>query len=134
VVINGTVGDDVRAAGQAILLGPSAHVAGDFAIVGLSLENQSGSVLKGDLLIGAYQALLSGDIGRSVSGGLDRLELRGTIGGDVDVSVSGDQNPAAVQFTPVGQTPIPCVQPNLTMADSARIGGKLIYRSRRRQP
>ncbi|HET9222673.1 MAG TPA: polymer-forming cytoskeletal protein [Roseiflexaceae bacterium] len=129
VVINGTVGDDVRAAGQAILLGPSARVIGDLAVVGLSLENQSGSVVKSDVLIGAYQALLSGDIGRDVRGGLDRLELRGTIGGDVDVSVSGDQNPAAIQFSPAGQTPIPRVQPNLTMADSARIGGKLIYRS-----
>ena len=129
VVINGTVGDDVRAAGQAVMLGPSARVAGDLAAVGMSLESQSGSVVKGDLLVGAYQALVAGEIGRNVRGGLDRLELRGTIGGDVDVSISGDQNPAPIQFSPAGQTPIPRVQPSLTLADSARIGGKLIYHS-----
>ncbi len=130
VVINGTVGDDVRAAGQAILLGPGTRVRGDLAIGGLSLENQAGSLVQGDLLIGAYQALLSGEIGRNITGGLNRLELRGPIGGDVNISVSGDSDPSAVQFSPAGQIPIPRVRPNLTVADSARIGGKLIYRSR----
>jgi cytoskeletal protein CcmA (bactofilin family) len=130
VMVNGTVGDDARTAGQAIMLGPGARVAGDLAVVGLSLENQAGSAVRGDLLIGAYQALLSGEIGRNITGGLDRLELRGPVGGNVDVSVSGDPNPAPIQFSPAGQTPIPRVQPNLTLAESARVGGTLTYRSR----
>ena len=102
VVINGTVSDDVRAAGQAIVLAPGARVAGDLAVGALSLENQSGSVVQGDLLIGAYQALLSGAIGQRVRGGLNWMELRGAVGGDVDVAVSGDQQASAVQFSPAG--------------------------------
>jgi cytoskeletal protein CcmA (bactofilin family) len=129
VVINGTVSDDVRAAGQAIVLAPGARVAGDLAVGALSLENQSGSVVQGDLLIGGYQALLAGAIGQRVRGGLNRMELRGAIGGDVDVAVSGDQQASAVQFSPAGTVPIPGVQPNITVAESAQIGGKLIYRS-----
>jgi cytoskeletal protein CcmA (bactofilin family) len=129
VVINGTVSDDVRAAGQAIVLAPGARVTGDVAVGALSLENQSGSVVQGDLLVGAYQALLAGAIGQRVRGGLDRIELRGAVGGDVDVAVSGDQQVSAVQFSPAGKVPIPSVQPNITIGESAQIGGKLIYRS-----
>jgi cytoskeletal protein CcmA (bactofilin family) len=129
VLLNGRIGDDMRAAGQAMMLGPGAQVAGDMAIGALSLENQAGSSVSGDLLIGAYQALLSGEIGQNVKGAMDRLELRGSVGGNVDIAVSGDQSVSSVRFSPAGQIPIPTVPPKLTLADSARIGGKLIYTS-----
>jgi cytoskeletal protein CcmA (bactofilin family) len=129
VVLNGTGGDDMRAAGQAILLGPHAHVTDDLAVAGLSLENQSGSVVQGDLLVGAYQALLAGEIGRNVTGSLDRMELRGTVGHDLNVEVGSASETSAMPFTPAGRVPIPSVPPSLTVAESARIGGMLIYRS-----
>lgn len=129
IVVNGVVSDDVRAAGQAIRLAPGARVNGDLVIGGLSLETQAGSAVQGDVLLGAYQALLAGQVGQRVLGGLDRMELRGAVGGDVDVTVSGDAAAAAVQFAPAGQLPIPAVRPNLTVADTARIGGRLTYRS-----
>jgi cytoskeletal protein CcmA (bactofilin family) len=129
ILLNGRIGDDMRAAGQAIMLGPSAQVAGDLAIGALSLENHVGSSVGGDLLIGAYQALLAGEIGQDVKGSMDRMELRGSVGGNVDIAVSGDQGVSTVRFSPAGQIPIPTVPPNLTLAESARIGGKLIYTS-----
>jgi cytoskeletal protein CcmA (bactofilin family) len=130
IVINGRVGDDVRALGQAIMLGPGARVADDLAVGGLSLENQPGSVVDGDVLVGAYQALLSGSIGKNLTAKMSRLELRGPIGGDVDVTVNGAEGTlSSVQFSPAAQTPMPAVRPNLTLADSARIGGKLTYAS-----
>jgi cytoskeletal protein CcmA (bactofilin family) len=129
VIVNGAVNDDVRAGGQAIMLGPGARVGGDLAVGGMSLENQSGSVVKGDLLAGAFQALLAGEIGQNVRGGMNRLALRGSVGGDVDVSVSGEAGASPVQFSPAGQTPMPTVPPNLTLSNTARIGGKLIYQS-----
>ena len=129
VVINGIVKDDVRAGGQAIVLGPSARVAGDLAVGGMSIENQAGSVVQGDLLVGAYQVLLAGQIGKSVRGGMDRMELRGAIGGNVDIATSGATGVSPIQFSPAAGTTIPTVRPNLTLADSARIGGKLIYQS-----
>jgi cytoskeletal protein CcmA (bactofilin family) len=129
IIINGMVNDDVRAAGQAIMLGPGARVAGDLAIGGMSLENRAGSVVGGDLLVGAYQTLLAGQIGRNVWGGMNRMELHGSVGGNLDIAVSGDAGVSGIAFSPAGQTPIPTVHPNLTVADSARIGGKLIYES-----
>jgi carbonic anhydrase/acetyltransferase-like protein (isoleucine patch superfamily) len=130
VLLNGRIGDDMRVAGQAIVLGPSASVGGDLAVGAMSLENQAGSVVKGDLLVGAYQALLAGEIGKDISGSLDRMELRGSVGGNVDVAVNGDAGASAIQFSPAGQLPIPSVRPNLTLADSAQIGGKLTYTSK----
>jgi cytoskeletal protein CcmA (bactofilin family) len=129
VMINGIVKDDVRAGGQAIVLGPSARVAGDLAVGGMSIENQGGRVVQGDLLVGAYQVLLAGQIGKSVRGGMDRMELRGAIGGNVDIATSGATDVSPIQFSPAAGTTIPMVRPNLTLADSARIGGKLIYQS-----
>jgi cytoskeletal protein CcmA (bactofilin family) len=129
IAINGTVNDDVRAAGQAIVLGPSARVAGDLAIGGLSLESKAGSLVQGDLLIGAYQALLAGQIGRNIWGGMDRAELHGSVGGNLDIAVSGDDSVSGMQFTPVGPVAIPTVHPKLTVADSARVGGRLVYES-----
>lgn len=130
VVVNGTVSDDVRAGAQAVMLGPNARVGGDLAVGGASLETHAGSQVQGDLLAGAFQALLAGEIGRNVSGGMSRAELRGTVGGDVDLAVGGDDGgAAAVQMSPPPQVALPSVQPGLTIANSARIGGKLIYQS-----
>jgi cytoskeletal protein CcmA (bactofilin family) len=129
ILLNGRIGDDMRAGGQAIMLGPGARVGGDLAIGALSLENQAGSSVSGDLLLGVYQALLAGDIGQDIKGGMDRMELRGSVGGNVDIAVSGDQSVSTVRFSPAGQIPIPTIPPNLTLAESARIGGKLIYTS-----
>ena len=129
VLINGVVGDDVRTAGEAIKLGPGAHVGGDLVVGALSLETQPGSVVAGDLLIGGYQALLGGQIGRTLRGGLNRMELRGAVGGDVDIALSGDQSASAVQFAPAGPIIIPNVPPSLTLGDTARIAGKLSYTS-----
>jgi cytoskeletal protein CcmA (bactofilin family) len=129
VVINGIVKDDVRAGGQAIVLGPGARVTGDLVVGGISIENQAGSAVQGDLLVGAYQVLLAGQIGKSVRGGMDRMELRGSIGGNVDIATSGATGVSPILFSPAAGTTIPTVRPNLTLADSARIGGKLVYQS-----
>jgi cytoskeletal protein CcmA (bactofilin family) len=129
VLLNGQVGDDMRAAGQAIKLGPSAQVGGDLAVGALSLETQAGSSVSGDLLVGAYQVLLAGEIGQDIKGAMNRMALHGSVGGNVDISISGDQNASTIPFSPAGQIAIPTVPPNLTLADSARIGGKLAYTS-----
>jgi cytoskeletal protein CcmA (bactofilin family) len=129
VLLNGQVGDDMRAAGQAIKLGPSAQVGGDLAVGALSLETQTGSSVSSDLLVGAYQVLLAGEIGQDIKGAMNRMALRGSVGGNVDISISSDQNASTIPFSPAGQIAIPTVPPNLTLADSARIGGKLTYTS-----
>ncbi|HEU5015070.1 MAG TPA: polymer-forming cytoskeletal protein [Roseiflexaceae bacterium] len=130
IVVYGTVGGDMRSAGQAIMLGPRARVGGDLAIGAASLENQAGSTVGGDLLIGAYQALLAGNIGRDVRGGLNRLAIQGSVGRNVDVTIASEEgttNP--MMYGPSGVIITPAVPLNLTIADTARIGGQLTYRA-----
>jgi len=130
VVIEGTVGDDARIAGQVLMLGANARVADDLIAAGLSVECKTASTAGGDLLFAGAQALLAGSVGEEVMGSMGSLELRGTVGRDVDVEVGGDEGaPSFVQFMPSPPVPMPVVQPGLTLADSARIAGKLTYES-----
>jgi len=128
VVINGSVGETVRTAGAVVFIGPQAQIGKDLVAAGGSIETQAGSSVAGDALLGAAQALLAGHIGRDVQGGLDRLELRGSVGGNIDVTL-GNGNGAGMptQFFADSTVAVPSVSPGLTIADSARIGGTLSY-------
>lgn len=130
LIINGTVGETARVAAAVIQIGPNARVNRDVAGAGASIEQKAGSIVRGDMLIGAYQALLAGEIGRNVQGGMMALDLRGNIGGDVNVEVTAEENGVTpIQFVSNSDVTIPQVAPHLTLADSARIKGKLTYTS-----
>jgi predicted acyltransferase (DUF342 family) len=62
ILIDGTVEDDVRVAGQAMVLGENARITDDLIAFGCSLESSSDFVVGGDLALGGYQALLAGTI------------------------------------------------------------------------
>jgi cytoskeletal protein CcmA (bactofilin family) len=87
LIINGTVRDTARVAAQAIVLDPQARIGRDLMVGAYSLETRPGSAVGRDTLIGAYQALLTGTIGRNLAGGLAGLDIRSSIGGDVNVAV-----------------------------------------------
>ncbi|MCZ7575028.1 MAG: polymer-forming cytoskeletal protein [Ardenticatenaceae bacterium] len=130
LVINGTVGDDVRAAGQVIMLDRGAQVADDAVIGSLSLESRAGSTMGGDLLFGAAQARLAGNVDHNVRGAASAVALDGTVGRDVTLEVGGQAGgPQPALFMPPAPVPMPAVQPGLTLGDSARVGGRLTYQS-----
>ncbi|MEX5263339.1 polymer-forming cytoskeletal protein [Kocuria sp. CPCC 205231] len=128
VVIEGTVGDDARVAGQVLLLGEQARVADDLVTAGYSVEARPGAVIGGDVLLGAYQALLAGTVEGEVTAGAAALALAGAIGGDVQADVgSADEVEAA--WAPTTGVAVPRVEPGLTLTDEARLDGGLSYRS-----
>lgn len=129
VVLNGTVNDDVRVAGQVLMLGTGARIADDLVAAGFSLESKTGSTIGGDLVFGGAQALLTGSVRRDVIAGMTSLELCGTVGRNVNVLVTGDLQPFNPPFLPQPPVSIPKVPVGLALADSARIGSKLIYKS-----
>jgi len=131
VIVNGTVEDDVRIAGQALLIGEDAQVADDLIAAGYSLETEPGSTVGGELLYGGYQALVAGNVGENLRGGMTSCELDGEVEGNVDVGVDGGgAQPAGAQFAPSPPAvPIPSVEPGLTLTDTARVGGDLRYES-----
>jgi cytoskeletal protein CcmA (bactofilin family) len=131
VIINGMVEDDVRIAGQALLVGEDAQIADDLIAAGYSLETERGSTVGGEMLYGGYQALVAGNVGENLRGGMTAFELDGEVGGNVNVGVDGGgAQPAGTQFAPSAPAvPIPPVSPGLTLTDTARVGGDLRYES-----
>lgn len=131
IVVNGTVRDSARLAGQAVQINGQARIGRDLMFAGYSLETRPGSAIARDLGFGGYQALLAGQIARNVRGGSQGLEVAGTVGGNVDISV-GDaaDTPGQFMMSPPPTVAMPLVHPGLRIADTARIDGKLTYAAR----
>ncbi|OGO29575.1 MAG: hypothetical protein A2Z16_07060 [Chloroflexi bacterium RBG_16_54_18] len=131
VTVNGQVGDDLFAAGAAVTLGPDARIADDVFSAAASVETQPGSTIGGQLMIGAFQGLVAGDVMEDLRVGSNRLRLEGTVGGDAWVAV----NAADQDYTPMPMwlgpdaPPMPSVPAGLTFGDEASIAGKLTYTS-----
>lgn len=129
VTINGTVGDTVRVGGQSIIFGDKANIARSALVGGFGFETRPGSVVGGDLLFGAYRALLLGTVRHDVLAGASGIQINGTVGRNVRVSV-GDETSAGVSPTVfMPDMTIPEVPPGLTIAPLAKIGGDLVYES-----
>jgi cytoskeletal protein CcmA (bactofilin family) len=130
ISIEGTVGDDARIAGQVLLLKKTARVGGDIVAGAYSLEAEAGSVVGGDLVYGGYQALLAGNVGGGVRGAMAGLDLRGSVTNDVNVSTAASgEGSNRFQFMPPAPIPAPQLEPGLTVGHTARIGGRLNYKS-----
>ena len=134
VIVNGVVMDDARIAGAGLQLGDDAQVGGDLLAAGASLETMAGSSVGNDLLVGAGQALLAGEVERDVLAGAGALELRGNVGGDVKAYVdqteetANSPSPNIYMQQNIPLT-LPSVAPGLTVAESAKIAGDLEYSS-----
>ncbi|MEZ0397173.1 MAG: hypothetical protein ABWK53_12195 [Anaerolineales bacterium] len=128
VIINGQIADDVRAAGAVIFVGAEGRIGDDLMSACSSLETRPGSVIAGDLMGGGTQALLAGEVGGNVKIGANGLEVRGTIGGDVEAYV-GEASQEYNYLPPMPEAGIaaPIVGPGLTLSPQARIAGDLNY-------
>ncbi len=133
VIINGAVSDDARIAAGAVLIGEDASIGGDIVIAAGSLEARKGSTIGYDVVFVGGQALLAGKITRNLNMGGGGLELRGTVGGDANISAgdSEQSGPGPMVFMPNSPIPLPNVQPGLKIDPEAKIEGTLEYVSRK---
>lgn len=129
ITINGSVGDDARLAGQVLILQPKARIADDAIAAGFSWENQTGSNIGGDLTIFANQALLAGSIEHDAIAATNALELRGSVGGNMQATAVGDPQLVEIPFVPQPPVTVAPIKPGLTLTDTAQIGGKVNYKS-----
>jgi len=132
LIINGTVEDDVRGFAGAIQLGPDAKIGDDLLFGGGSLEAKSGSLISGDIVIGAGQVLVAGDTGGDLIAGTAAFELSGDVDGNVKAYVdtsNENQGMAPMSFGPTMNISIPYVAPGITIDKDASIGGDLSYTS-----
>lgn len=129
ITINGTVTDDARIAGAALKLGKDAVIGGDVIAGSASYEAQEGSVIEGELVVGAAQALLDGKISGDVLAGTGALELNGEFGGDVKAEVGNPEEggPSPTMYMPQADIDFPTVKPGFNVGKDAKITGNLEY-------
>ena len=121
ITINGTVNGNVSLAGQDVTIGGSVSQGGrvaansvsvlgsvgqDLLLLANSTAVHSGALIGRDLILTVSSLTLDGAVERRVAGIADTVTLNGSVGSEVDISVS-----------------------TLTIADGASIGGDLTYRS-----
>jgi cytoskeletal protein CcmA (bactofilin family) len=130
VLVTGSVGDDIRMAGQALKIASGATVADDVIAAGFSLEVEEDSRVEGDIVYVGYQLRLAGAAGKNVTGMVANGELSGSVAGDVELEIGGDEGaPPPNAFGTPPPISMPIVPPGLTVRESARIEGKLTYTS-----
>ncbi|MCJ7734379.1 MAG: polymer-forming cytoskeletal protein, partial [Anaerolineales bacterium] len=133
VFINGQVSGSVYAGSSTITLGPDAAIGRNMYYGGFNLSAEEGSVINRDLLVGAYQVLLSGEVGRDVRAGVGALEINGSVGNDVIAEVGGPSsgNQPPIFTNPPGvQTIVPS---GIRVSEGAVIGGSISYKSSENQ-
>jgi len=100
ILVNGKVTGSVYAGSMTITLGPETEIGRNMFYGGFNLNAEEGSVIQRDLLVGAYQALLSGEIGRDVQASVGALEINGSVGNNVRAEVGGLSDGLPPQFNP----------------------------------
>jgi len=130
ILVKGVVKDDARIVAQTITLGEKSQIGDDLLAMAYSLELQPGSTVGGDTLYAGYQGLFAGMLGKRLQAGAVALDLRGTINGDVQLALGESDDTPPTMFMPQNTAPMPRVAPGLTIAESAKLGGKLTYQSR----
>lgn len=130
ITINGTVRDDARIAAYALKLGPKSEIGDDLIAAGYSLEAAQGSVVSGSLILGAYQALLNGQVAGDAKLGLAAFQLNGAIKGNVDIAIGeSDGNTYDPSWQIRDMPPVPSVKVGLNFGPEASIGGSFAYTS-----
>jgi len=131
ILVNGKVTGSVYAGSMTITLGPETEIGRNMFYGGFNLNAEEGSVIQRDLLVGAYQAMLSGEIGRDVQASVGALEINGSVGNNVRAEVGGLSDGLPPQFNPSlpGIDTIVVVPSGIRISEEAEIGGSLYYKS-----
>jgi cytoskeletal protein CcmA (bactofilin family) len=105
ITISGRVGNSARVAGQDLVV--SGEVGKDLLGAGQSVTIEEGGTVGRDVWFGGQTLEVAGNVARDVRGGPADLTISGTVGGNVEVEGN-----------------------NVTLTESARIAGDLIYTSK----
>ena len=129
VFVNGLVDGSVYAGSSTFTLGSEAEIGRNVYYGGFNLSAEPGSIVEKDLLVGAYQVLLSGQVGRDVRAGVGALEIDGVVGNDVIAEVAGpSEGQQSYNFSsPPGVDTI--IPSGIRVSKDAEIGGSITYKS-----
>jgi hypothetical protein len=122
----------LRVASQVIQLDRGGSIADDVIAAGFSLETIEESTIGGDLIYAGYQAQLAGDIDGRTQAAMANCEISGTLTGDVNLGVGGDDaGPHAYTSGSPPPIAVPNVPPGLTIRETAELKGDLRFESPR---
>ena len=125
--LSGKVEGSVFGGGASTILSSGGNIARNLFYGGFGLETYPGTVINKDLFAGAYQVLLSGDVGRDINVNAAAVEINGSVGGNATVNVAEPGGQTYLGPLPPGVTQM--VSPGLRISDQAQIGGELVYTS-----
>ena len=126
--VGGDIAGSVYAAGSTVTLDPPANVGRNVYFAGFALQMAPGSVVGRDVLATGNQALVEGQVARNLNFAGNALEIRGSVGGDVNASVAEPGAPGFVPPFAGPQAPQP-IPGGIRVSPEAEIGGTLTYRS-----
>lgn len=130
--IEGSISGSLFGGAAAVTLEKTAMIGRNLYYSGYSLQASSGSAVTRDAFLGAYQAVLDGEIQRDVNFGGAALELNGRIGRNLNAEVGGTENGFHMSFGDQQDLP-KAIAPGLRVAESAVISGKMVYTSPKEQ-
>jgi len=129
ILIDGNVTGSVYAGSMTLTLGSDTEIGRNLFYGGFNLSAQEGSHIHRDLLVGAYQALLAGEVGRDVRAGVGALEIDGFVGNDVRAEVASPSEGQPPQFYPSPPGLDTIAPSGIRISEGAEIGGSLHYKS-----
>lgn len=129
IIVDGTVSGSIAGGSSSMVFGETASAGRNVYYGGYAMTAEEGSKVDRGMYVGAYQAILDGDIAQDLNVGSAALELNGNVGGNVvlDVADSSMQQDYSSYWSPPGAPA--SIMPGLRIADSAEIGGSLTYTS-----
>jgi cytoskeletal protein CcmA (bactofilin family) len=132
IEIEGTVTGSLATGGTSLRLDNSAKIGRNAYFAGYSFEAQNSSTITTDLFGAGYQFILSGTVNRDASLNAGAIQLNGNIGRNAkfDVGQPGSSYDFANWNNMPGMAAAhPAIATGLHIAESATIGGKLVYTS-----
>jgi cytoskeletal protein CcmA (bactofilin family) len=130
--VSGKVSGSLFGGAAAVELRNGADVAGNVYAGAYSFESLPETSIGRDLLVGAYQVKLAGDLTRNLKGGGAAFDLNGSIGGDATIDLGNaleSKNGMPAGWNNYGQNLPEPAQPGLRFGPDSVIQGKLNYTS-----
>ncbi len=133
VQISADIARSLYVGSVALTLSDQVTINNNLFFSGFQLETAQNSTVNKNLYAANYQSILNGAVGQNLRIGAATVHLNGTVGGNAEIDVDKQgQLEAGMQYwyTYMQQYGIPePLDPGLYIADSAEIGGQLIYTS-----
>ncbi|MFQ5617139.1 MAG: polymer-forming cytoskeletal protein [Anaerolineales bacterium] len=149
--INGTVKGSIYTMSNSIILRSGSRIGRNVYAFTSNFKTETGSKIKRGLLIGGYQAILSGEVERDAALAISAFDMDGKVGGDLEIDISEPSNeippifffyrPLKIDISePSNETPpifffyrpagiSTMLTPGMNISPEAEIGGKLTFRS-----